>query len=310
MSELQATEVITAEPQTVVEENEKSPEPLQKTQSIKMRLHSQTQAIRQWILDSVDAVSLISVHVSRFANLYVLYCCQNNLPLPIINNIFYNNVMYLVTNTQKDEFADQQMQAAYNQLYAEYLQNNTPMRTTDQYRFLENLSREMTTNSSVYLKTQFITRFRNWCKDTVMSLLPIDSKDEKAVEKKQQRWKVVNYLFAQTAKSESCLIDLPTLIVEANTALLPICPLVWNDEVSAAIGNAIATTRQELNSTVMWGEKPKFCRPITGAKLLSANFSPCYLRWMYKYLKSLEVHNNNPNHTQKKVFSILPIRRQ
>src|SRR5271167_257837 len=75
---------------------EKPPEKTpNKTQSIKMRLHVNTPAIKAWLLDSVDAVSKISIHVSRFANMYILYCCQNNLPLPEVDNVFYNNAMYL-----------------------------------------------------------------------------------------------------------------------------------------------------------------------------------------------------------------------
>ena len=282
--------------------------PPDKTQTIKMRFHANTQAVKAWISSSVDVVSKIAVHVSRFANMYVLHCCENHLPLPEINQVFYNNVMYLVTGTQMDDFADVQLQTAFVSLYQPYLQNATPLRTTDQYRFLERLTLDMETNSRVYLKTQFIKRFRQWCTHYVTSIIELDDKDVQLAEKKQQRWKIVNYLFQQTAKSDSLVTNVAEIITEANAALLLLCPLVWSDEIAMQLANAIAETRKELDLSITKGEKVCFCRPITGSKLLRTDLSACYLRWLHKHLVALEKYNQIPNVKQRKVYSMLPIR--
>ncbi len=281
--------------------------PPEKTQTIKLRFRARTTSIKSWISNSVDIVSRIAIHVSRFANMYVLHSCENNLALPEIDNIFYNNVMYLVTNTQKDEFADQQLQTAFKTLYADHIKTCVPLRTTDQYRFLERLTLDMETNTRVYLKTQFITRFRQWCKDFIVSIVPLAENSENLVEKKQQRWKIVSFLFQQTAKSDSVITDTAQLFEETNLALQESCGLIWSNDIAMQVCSAIAKTRQQLNSS-SGGQKSVFCRPITGTKLLRTDLSACYLKWMFTYLQSLERHNANPNAQQKKVFSMLPIR--
>ena len=282
--------------------------PPDKNQTIKMRFKAKTPAIKAWISDSVDVVSTIAVHLSRFANMYVLYCCENNLPLPEIDNVFYNNVMYLVTNTQMADFADQRLQKAFRNLYQPFLFYCTPTRTTDQYRFLERLTLEMETNSRVYLKTQFISRFRQWCTHFVTSIVVIDDKDLQLVEKKRQRWKIVNYLFQQTVKTDSCVFDISQITNEANTALSQVSPLLWSQDIAVQLSKEIADTRQELNLSIVKGDKVCFCRPVTGTKLLRTDLSPCYLRWLYKHLCALEQHNKTPNVKQRKVYSMLPIR--
>ena len=281
--------------------------PPEKTQTIKLRLRARTTHIKRWIANSVDVVSHIAIHVSRFANMYILHCCENNLVLPEIDNVFYNNVMYLVTNTQKDEFADQQLQTAFKTLYANHIKTCVPLRTTDQYRFLERLTLDMETNTRVYLKTQFITRFRQWCKDFVMSIVQLADNSENLVEKKQQRWKIVSFLFQQTVKSDSRITDTVQLLQETNVALQESCAFIWSNDIAMQVCNAIANARKQLDLTSK-GQKPVFCRPITGTKLLRTDLSSCYLKWMFTYLQSLERHNANPNAQQKKVFSMLPIR--
>ena len=191
-------------------------------QTIKMKLHTKRAAIHHWIETGVELVSEIAIHVSRFSNMYILHCLENNLQLPKMETQMFNKMMYLITDTQREKFGDPQMKNAFDTLYRplfnqEKLLSNT--KTPDHGRLLEALSIEMKTNVCVYLRTQILTRFRQWCTQFVVDLIPIGDKDVSAKDKKAQRWKIVNYLFKETALSDSNVTDPDILIFHCTICL-------------------------------------------------------------------------------------------
>ena len=293
------------------------------TQTIKMRLHTKTDALKQWICHGVDVVSEVAVHVSRFSNLYVIHCLANRLPLPKLDKQCFDKMMYLVTGTQENHFADTQMKRAFDTLYnvPEIMGSHQLLsqRTTDDYRFLDRLTYDMCTNTRVYLRTQFLTRFRQWCTDFVAELVFIDKdqrkSDEKA-EKLKQRWKIVNYLFQQTVCSNSDDFIVASIMAHASRVLSAKCNLIWSDEVAKELAIAIAETRLSLAPvTIPKKNKDKTTslhtipiRPVTHAKLLNKSINWAYMPWLYKRLLQIETHNTDPNKKQKKTFSLMPIR--
>lgn len=210
---------------------------------VKLRLRTFLEATKHWLLGSVDVISHTAIHLSRFANMYVLYCCENQLAIPEINQTFFNRIMQLLTQSvKKRTFPDQQMKFAFDTLYKPLLQGQIPQRTADHKQFLEQLSKDMQTNTRVYLKTQFIVRFRAWCKDFITTLVPLSDDDLQLAEKKKQRWKLVSYLFQETAKSDSRIVDSSVIYRELCEKLQTDCQLIWSDNVANQIATAIATS--------------------------------------------------------------------
>lgn len=295
------------------------------TQTVKMRFHPKTDALREWIDKGVDVCSETAIHVSRFSNLYILHCLEHQLPLPQLDKQLFD-IMYLVTETQGESFADLQMLRAYKHLYKPLLNRRKPERTSEEYRFLERLTFDMSTNVCTYLRTQFLTRFRQWCTHFISGLVPIDKnapKSEEKTRKLAQRWKLVSYLFQETVRSDSRVIDCVVVREEARLALAADCADIWNDEVSNQLAEAIVEARKDLSTEIVV-EKQKtdekgnvirfqealFCRPVTNGKLKRTDLNYCYLPWLFKRLQQIENHNLNgaSGSKQKKLFALMPIR--
>ena len=315
----------------VEEKVEEGSKKIESNFTIKSRLHAQSDQIHDWILHGVDTVTSCAIHVTRFANMYLLHCVDNHLQLPIIDKPFFDRIICLITvdaEENRKKFADPQMRASFEQIYKPLLPKDFAIdRNSRDRTFLQRLGLDLQTNSRVYLRTQFLRRFRDWCKQCLYEIIPIDmsgKKSDERSEKMKQRWKLVTFLFQETACSASVVVDV-ALIKEDVLKLQETCSMVMSDEVALKLAEKIAETRQILSGTVDYTktktkivngetvietvENKVLCRPITHRKLLNVDFSPFYLIWLVKRLKQIEKYNEEigENGKQKKVYSILPI---
>ena len=296
--------------------------------TVKSKLHANTLAIHKWLLHDVDVASVCAIHSSRFASIYLLHCIQNSLPLPIINKTFFDRITTLLAdvNSQKPpkrKGGDKQMTLAFTTLYLPLLTSHNPSdfkidRTSSARDILFRLSCEMTTNTENYLMTQFLNRFRNWCKDTIAEIIPIDitgKKSDERTQKLKQRWKLVSYIFQETVCTASTETDESKVLEQVKKEMSVECDQIWSDSVATQIVYKICAARLDLNQTIVVEKKKNgqrvqenvFCRPVTYAKLQDLQHSPVYFRWLAKRLAEIELNNADTTKKQKKTFSLLPI---
>ena len=278
------------------------------SQTVKIGLKTicRLECIKDWIFESVDVITRIGIEASRLVNLHVLRCLNQNIELPLMNQTFFYRTCVLVcSNSSPESIDDAHLIDTYKNLYKPCMSSIPAIeRSADHQRMMEALAQQMTTNSKVYLRTQFLKRHQQWCRNIVHELVPIDPNerltDEKK-ERKKQRYALQKWLFEQTIIKNDLNVNLEEIYQRSKDNLLETNSAVCNESICMQLAKAVLECCQKMGP-----------RPVTYAKLRDPSVNNKYLKWMFYLLQQIEQHNCQVKESKKgkeqRTFSMQPIR--